>query len=116
MSQSFRHVALTKVGNNSLYTLSQTFLLGVPLKRSYLQLYITVAFGGSFESKARTNCYCCCGHLWKQSSLLTHYSFFQGPLQWSLKAEYLHITVAVVGPLKVKYLHLSFFQDPFNEV
>ena len=58
-------------------------LLGALLRAKYL--YIIVSVGGPFECRA-----------------LTHYSFFQGPLQWSLKAEYLHIAMAVGGHFESK--------------
>jgi len=57
-------------------------VLGAPFKIRYLQ--ITIAVGGPCESKALTQNGCC----W-------------GPLQRSLKVEYLHISVAVVGPFSL---------------
>jgi len=54
---------------------------GVPLKGRCL--HITVDLWGPFESR-----------------VLTHYSFFKGPLQWSLKAGHLHISVTVGDPFE----------------
>jgi len=36
-----------------------------------------------------------------------HISFFQGPLQRSFKAEYLHNSVVLEGPLKADYFQIA---------
>jgi len=51
-------------------------IIGVFLKEKF---YITIT-SGPFESKVFTHCNCCCGPLWKQSSLLIHYSCCWAPL------------------------------------
>jgi len=54
-------------------------------------LYITVNLV-PFESKVFTHYNCCWGPLWKQSSLLIHYSWAHSKAQGAL-----HITIAIVG-------------------
>jgi len=78
-------------------------LLGASMKARYL--HITIAFGSLCESKVLTHYSCCWGPLWKQS--IYPLQFLIEPLQWSWKAEYLHISVAVGGSLKVDYLHIA---------
>jgi len=76
-------------------------------------LHITLAVGSPFEGKVLTHCNCCWGPLWKQGTYTVqlllgaplkaeflHVSFFQGPLQRSFKAEYLHNSVVLGGPFE----------------
>jgi len=82
-------------------------------RNNHLQLSITIGVEGLFESKVLTHYNCCwdlfesiasnftlqllLGPLWKQS---TYYSIFQGPLQRSLKAKYLHVSLALGSPFE----------------
>jgi len=64
------------------------------LKSRYL--HMTIAVWGPCETKLLTHYSCCQGPLWKKSTYTLQ--FHLGALQWSLKAEYLHISVAFGGP------------------